>query len=366
MTYLATATGKPLMTNEVGQYRVDAAQLTNTVSALRRLGAAYAVWMDGDGNTAFALHNGDNTLRDNGKALAAFTANPSAAGPLQQDQFGLSGTWYNPATSGQGLFLVDMPDFISAGLGQLFAGWYTFDVAPAGGAEKQRWYTLQGSVSSLTSSNTFVIYASNGGNFNAPPAATAVAVGYATLQFSDCTHATLSYLFTDGSGRAASMPLQRLTPNVACVASGPASPANAAGLSGVWYDKATSGQGMVSEVNPARNLFIAGWYTYAQNAQTLGSAGERWYVLQGNYVPGTTSMDVGIYTATGGVFDQTAPVASTQLGTANLNFADCNTASLNFQFTTGDNAGLAGTIPLQRLGSTPAGCTVPVPAVPPQ
>jgi hypothetical protein len=65
-----------------------------------------------------------------------------AAPALNVDQHGITGSWYNPATGGQGIEMEMYPDLAGPGKGVLFAGWFTFDVTAAGG---QRWYALQGS-----------------------------------------------------------------------------------------------------------------------------------------------------------------------------------------------------------------------------
>ena len=84
-------------------------------------------------------------------------------------------------------------------------------------------------------------------------------VGSGTLSFTDCTTGTFAYTFSDGSGRTGTIPLTRITPNVTC-AVGTAPTTNADfGLSGNWYDPATSGQGFVFEVNPLAPVFFFAW-----------------------------------------------------------------------------------------------------------
>ena len=89
---------------------------------------------------------------------------------------------------------------------------------------------------------------------------------------------TLTYTFTDGSGRNGSIPLTRLTPNVTCTV-GTAPPTNADfALSGNWFAPATAGQGFVFDVNPVSPAVFLTWYTYAPTGQMLGAAGQRWFV----------------------------------------------------------------------------------------
>lgn len=134
------------------------------------------------------------------------------AGP-DLNQRGLSGTWYNPQTSGQGFVMEVAPDFYGSGKGALFAGWYTYDTSAAGG---QRWYTLQGQVSSGSPTATIPIYFSHGGAFDVGGTVSTEVVGQTTLSLSDCNHAVLKYVFSDGSGRSGTVPLTRLLTNPTC------------------------------------------------------------------------------------------------------------------------------------------------------
>src|SRR5262249_16465301 len=131
------------------------------------------------------------------------------------DQHGLSGSWYEPATSGQGFAVEVYPDITAPGNGLAFVSWFTFDRL-GGGSDRQRWYTMSGPVVKGEPVASLTIYENTGGNFNAPPATTARTVGTATLSFDTCTSGVLSFAFTDGSARAGVIPLTRLTPNVTC------------------------------------------------------------------------------------------------------------------------------------------------------
>ena len=280
----------------------------------------------------------------------------SGATPVNLNQIGLTGSWYNPATSGQGVVMQVAPDLYGAGLGLLFGGWFTYDVSAAGG---QRWYSIQGQVSDSASSATMPIYVSQGGNFNAPPVVGVEAVGQATLAYSDCTHGSLSYSFTDGSGRSGTIPLTRLGDNVMCTPSGDAaSTAPDYLLSGTWYNAATSGQGFVFDVNPVQGNFFGAWYTYAPNGQQIGgSASQRWFSLQSSFSAGEhTLQNVGIFATTGGVFDDPTTATTTQVGTATVQFQSCSAATLTYTFTSGAFSGQHGTIALGRASAAPAGC----------
>ncbi|GAA0708845.1 hypothetical protein GCM10009105_08770 [Dokdonella soli] len=293
---------------------------------------------------------------DVSKLLAAW-GNGSGTS-VNLNQHGMTGSWANPATSGQGLVMEVDPDFYGTGTGLLFAGWYTYDVTAPGG---QRWYTIQGQVSAASPSSTMPIYLTQGGRFASSLATTTAPVGQATIQFSDCTHGSLNYTFSDGSGRSGTIPLSRLDSNVTCGQTGNnGSAASDYLLAGAWADIGTSGQGLVLDINPLQNLLFAGWYTFATNAgQGSGAAGQNWYTLQAIFTPGSTSStNIGIYNTTGGVFNQAATTSTVPVGSASLVFHSCNSATLSYAFTAGANAGASGSLNLSRIGPMPAGCTL--------
>ena len=335
-------------------------QLSATITAIstgKQLASA-TLDQSGTGKIVFSDQSQSNVLS---WVIADAPANES--GPVTLNQRGLTGTWYNAATGGQGIVMEVIPDLVSAGQGILFGGWFTFATAPGGGADKQRWYTLQGQVSSSPSA-TLGIYTATGGNFNAAPKIAASAVGQATISFSDCSHGTLSYTFSDGTGRSGNIPLSRLDTNASCSPSGDNGIKTGDSLlSGAWYDPNTSGQGFVFNVVPGLKTVFAGWYTYAPNGQQVGGgASQRWYTLQtpmpatGSTLAALTLGSVPIYTATGGVFDNPTKAINNQVGTATLAFTSCNALKLTYNFSSGSSSGQIGTINLQRVGPTPAGC----------
>jgi len=283
------------------------------------------------------------------------------------DQHGWTGTWYNPATSGQGIVFEIYPDIAGIGNGLFGGGWFTFDTS-AGGEDKKRWYTLTGGVTSSSASATLDIISPTGGNFNAAPVINAgdgaVSVGHATIGFSDCMHGNLSYSFTDGSGRVGNIPLTRLDANVTCDPNNGAGNGTAPGkflLSGAWYTPSTSGQGVLFDINPLQNITVAAWYTYAPNGQSIGGgASQRWYTLQigSANVGASTLSNIGIFSAQGGVFDAPGTVTTPQVGTASIVFGSCSALTLNYNFTSGSNAGQSGNISLQRVGPVPTGCSL--------
>ncbi|HKU88029.1 MAG TPA: hypothetical protein VJV77_16965 [Casimicrobiaceae bacterium] len=314
--------------------------------------------------------DGATAITRNGTPVAATPTNfagvtatlnlgPPAGVSPDLNQHGLTGSWFEPATSGQGIEVEFFPNLVAQGTAFVQGAWFTFDVTPAGGADRQRWYTFSGNGQSGAANVPVAIFRNVGGNFNAPPVTSATAVGTGTLSFSDCANGAFAYTFTDGSNRSGTIPLLRLLPNVTCAAgTAPGTNADFA-LSGNWLDPATSGQGFVFDVNPNLPFMFATWYTYAPAGQTAGAAGQRWFTAQGSYTPGSRSMTLPLFATTGGVFDQTSnPGPSTnQVGTATVTFASCTSAQVQFNFTAGSSAGQTGTITLSRIGPVPPGCT---------
>ncbi len=275
---------------------------------------------------------------------------------IELNQQGLTGSWYEPATSGQGFEVEVFPNFIGPDVGLAQVSWFTFDTT-AGGADHQRWYTLSGNVHSGQPTAQLTIYRNVGGNFNAPPMTNGAAVGTATLRFGSCTAGELTYSFTDGSGRSGSIPLTRLTQNATCSTTS-ARPTNAdAALSGNWYDAATSGQGFTVDVSPGSSTLFIAWYTYAPAGAGAGAEGQRWYTASGGFSPGMRSIPFTLYETTGGTFDSTVGTAhSVPIGTGRLVFQSCTAARLDFTFTGGSSSGASGSIVLSRIGPVPQGC----------
>ena len=286
-----------------------------------------------------------------------------AAGPpaaLDLDQHGLTGSWYEPATSGQGVEVEVFPDLGGPGTGVVQASWFTYDHSAIGGPERQRWYTLGGSVTGGAASAALAIYQNVGGNFNAAPITAAAQVGSATLSFTACDHGRLDYAFSDGSGRAGNIDLTRLTKNVTCASTG-ARPVNADfAFSGNWYDPATAGQGITVEINPLSSVAFFAWYTYAPGGAAAGAAGQRWYTGQSSYAAGARTLAMTLYETTGGLFDAPTMPAPTAVavGTATLAFQGCAAATLAYSFTGGSSAGAASAIALKRVGPVPPGCAM--------
>jgi peptidyl-prolyl cis-trans isomerase A (cyclophilin A) len=133
---------------------------------------------------------------------------------------GLSGSWFNPDTSGQGWLL----DVVARDTGlEMFVAWFTYDVNPPPadetdgfGSRQHRWFTALGSVSGDTA--VMDIFLNSGGVFNDPREPQSEPVGSMTIQFSDCSNAQLSFDFDDSDDNDDSLAVVRLSPDVFCQA----------------------------------------------------------------------------------------------------------------------------------------------------
>ncbi|MDC8011191.1 hypothetical protein [Tahibacter soli] len=125
--------------------------------------------------------------------LADGTTQTRTSAPANGFDARMSGSWFEPATSGQGLQLTVQPG------GIFFAPWFTYD--PAGISDdpgKQRWYTVQGSLANARNGVVELpIVQTIGGAFDSVPTNNMYAVGKATITMLACDRATLDYRFDD-------------------------------------------------------------------------------------------------------------------------------------------------------------------------
>lgn len=108
-----------------------------------------------------------------------------------------TGSWYDPANSGQGLELFRVAGG-ELGVGGLFYGaWFTFAPDPAEpGPEGQRWFTLEGQSIGTTGSLATTILRTTGGSFD-DDTAFATRVGTAVFTSESCSELVMTYEFLD-------------------------------------------------------------------------------------------------------------------------------------------------------------------------
>lgn len=274
------------------------------------------------------------------------------------NQVGVSGSWANAATPAQGVVLNIAPDFYGPGHAFLFGGWFTYgDVASAG----PRWYTIQGNVEGTAESfdpalsSTSDIYLSTGGLFGSAQPATTQPVGDVRLRFADCNHGQMIYRFDVEK----IIPITRVMPNATCTPDGHSDVQVGAdyNLVGTWADPSHSAQGLVIDVDPTQHVLFAGWFTYPRSF--IAADTQRWYTLQGLLEPNAPrGSGITIYQSSGGVFDGSAPATTVPVGDVDITMHTCTSATLTYRFNDGENAGLNGTLELQRLGNPPGGCSM--------
>lgn len=105
----------------------------------------------------------------------------------------MSGSWYEEATSGQGLQFTVQPG------GIFFAPWFTFD--PKGASDdpdNKRWFSIQGSLANAVNGKVELpIAQAIGGAFDRVPTNNFSVVGKATLTMQGCDRAKIDYRFDD-------------------------------------------------------------------------------------------------------------------------------------------------------------------------
>ncbi|HJU38936.1 MAG TPA: hypothetical protein VJ724_05135, partial [Tahibacter sp.] len=175
--------------------------------AARRVGTATLFFSDCDNGTLrYAFDGGVNggaagtiTLSRLGPALADCvladgTTRPGNVAPASNGfDARLSGSWFEPATSGQGLQFVVQPN------GVFFAPWFTFRLSRVPSPpmpSQQRWFTVQGSLAGARDGAvTLPIVMTTGGAFDDEPTGSMTIVGNATVTVRACDRATLDYRF---------------------------------------------------------------------------------------------------------------------------------------------------------------------------
>lgn len=143
------------------------------------------------------------------------TDQPSAGFAANQ---GLTGTWLNGDTPGQG-WLIDVWD--DGGTLSVFAAWFTYDVEtpPAdetdGFSSKQhRWLTASGTMTGNVANLQMQL--NSGGVFNQSDPTTPSPLGTMTIDFSDCGTAQISWDFDNAAFPDASVNTRRLSPDTFC------------------------------------------------------------------------------------------------------------------------------------------------------
>lgn len=129
-----------------------------------------------------------------------------------------------------------------------------------------------------------------------------------------------------------------------------------AGLNGAWYNRDTSGQGILVDVFTETQLLFAAWFTFdlerpgAGSEPMIGDAGHRWLTAVGGYAAGENAISLNIENTTGGVFDSADPPVTqdTDYGSIDLEFTDCLNGTMTYNIPAGP---VSGVIALTRVAS---------------
>jgi len=134
------------------------------------------------------------------------------------------------------------------------------------------------------------------------------------------------------------------------------------GLAGLWFAPESTGQGLVLSVMPNAQALLGGWFTYTESGENR-AADQRWYALETVYSAGTTGLNFELLRSAGGSFAVDGESVREPLGEGELYLRSCSEAVFRYRFSAGEEAGLAGEIPLLRLGPGGTDCAEPAAAL---
>jgi len=125
-----------------------------------------------------------------------------------------------------------------------------------------------------------------------------------------------------------------------------------AGLNDAWVNANAAFQGMFVTVFPVLKLMFVAWFTFDSEqppediSAVFGAPDQRWITALGFYDGNRAELVAEL--TTGGLFNSSdpLPVQDTNYGTINIEFSNCNLASVEFNFPT---AGESGIFTMQRV-----------------
>ncbi|ODV17651.1 MAG: hypothetical protein BGP24_17245 [Lysobacterales bacterium 69-70] len=169
-------------------------------------------------------------------------------------------------------------------------------------------------------------------------------------------------LDADGTARAIFGVLDRRQGQSAAVIAADLAPpttrAGQPGIAGAWWSPYANGEGITFDWLPASRTLFGAWFTYSTGGGNAASE-LRWYTVQANGVAdGARSVELPILQTGGGVFDAGPTVSPQRVGTAQLEFHDCDKATLRYAFDAPVNDGRRGTITLSRLSPATQSCVL--------
>jgi N-acetylneuraminic acid mutarotase len=256
-------------------------------------------------------------------------AQPATSGPYWPGA-AVSGSWYDPARSGEGIVLQFLPD------GRALATWFTYPAANDNTpGNEQAWLITDGSVVEGSTIKFARVLQPQGGIFGDafdPSRITATLWGTMELEFRDCNTMTLRYTgpAAFGSGQRTMTRLTALD-QLDCRGGRTLTPSGARALAGMrakngaWFVTTRSGEGwMIEEL--ADNRAVVYWFTYdpqGRQAWTIGIGtrnGNRIDITDNNITRGARF---------GSAFNPAA-IQSIRWGTLSFVFSDCNTVDATY------------------------------------
>ena len=164
-----------------------------------------------DGNNLYIT--GNSNFNSSTLAIRKIELQKEVLGGTITINSGLTGTWYNPQTPGQGI-LFDINDDSHL----FFGAWFTYDFNNSNkqiGTSEHRWFTLQGEFSN--NQVVMPIFNTTGGIFDKPTLTNSQIVGDVSISFSSCTQGKIDYAFDDSFvNLTGEFEIVRLTPDAYC------------------------------------------------------------------------------------------------------------------------------------------------------
>lgn len=237
----------------------------------------------------------------------------NAQGAVQAAQASIGGVnytdlwWFGQTYNGTGISIIEHHDV-------LFATWYMYDANGEGS-----WFVMPGGAWNATHTLfSGAMYATVGAPFdNYSPPATLLQAGTLSLQFSDKSNGTLSYVLTTGQSGAIAMTRQ---PFGAVVA-----PTHLDYSDLWWGGTAQDGWGLT--LNQHYDTLVAIWYTYGLDGKPVF-----YFIPDGTWTNGTT-ISGAIYATTGTPFGLPYNAVQFGIGTvgnATFSFSDASHATFTY------------------------------------
>ncbi len=226
----------------------------------------------------------------------------------------VTGSWFDPATAGQGFVLHPVDDNTTV------ISFYGFE-----DDGKPLWLTgVAGDMLETGYTTEVKMYIASGGNFGffTPDQISEEPWGTLNITFNTCSKATAEF---DGLSGQQTMNMVRLAglKGMECFYFQTPPKPEASGFTGSWYDPTTSGQGLV--LHPMTDgQMIVSFYGYKNNSERL------WLI--GNYNGQITRGEplvLDMIFASGGKFGDFTPedITESLWGSLTINFTDCNSAT---------------------------------------